>query len=45
MSISAIIIAGFLIMLAVLGHGAWHGGEVAIFNFIVQIFTGAHVTG
>lgn len=45
MSVSTIIIAGFLIMLAVLGHSVWHGGEVAVANFVVQAFTGAHVTG
>jgi len=45
MSISVIIIAGFLIMLAVLGHGSWHGAEVTVANFVVNIFTGAHVTG
>jgi len=45
MSISAILIGGFLIMLAVLGHGSWHGAEVTVANFIVNLFTGAHVTG
>ena len=45
MSLSAIIISGFLIMLAVLGHGSWHGSEVTVANWIVGIFTGAHVTG
>jgi len=35
----------FLIMLGVLGHGQWHGAEVTILNFIVNAFTGAHVTG
>lgn len=44
-SLSAVIGVGFLIMLAVLGHGAWHGPVVAVMNFIVTIFTGAHVTG
>lgn len=42
--INAIII-GFLVMLAVLGHSAWHGAETAIANFVVELFTGAHVTG
>ena len=45
MSLSVIIIAGFLIMLAVLGHGAWHGAEVTVCNFIVNLFTGAHTVG
>jgi hypothetical protein len=45
MSISTVIMAGFVIMLAVLGHTVWHGGEVAIANFIVQVFTGAKVVG
>lgn len=45
MSISVIIIAGFLIMLAVLGHGSWHGAEVTVANFVVNVFTGAHVSG
>lgn len=45
MSLSAVIIVGFLVMLAVLGHGVWHGGEVAIADFVVSTFTGAHVTG
>ena len=45
MSLSTIIIVAFLFMLAVLGHTLWHGAEVAIFNFVVQAFTGAHVTG
>lgn len=45
MSVSAIIIVGFLIMLAVLGHGVWHGPEVAFANVIVGFFTGSHVTG
>lgn len=44
-SFSAIIVVGFFVMLAVLGHSLWHGGEVAIANFIVNAFTGAHVTG
>jgi hypothetical protein len=44
-SVFAIIIAGFLIMLAVLGHGVWHGAEVAIASFVVNAFTGAHVSG
>lgn len=45
MSLSTAIVAGFLIMLAVLGHSSWHGAEATIANFIVQLFTGAHVTG
>ena len=45
MTLVNVIIGLALVMLAVLGHGAWHGGEVAISNFIVQLFTGAHVTG
>ena len=45
MSLSTVIVAGFLIMLAVLGHSVWHGGEVAVANFAVKLFTGAHVTG
>jgi hypothetical protein len=45
MSVSTILIAGFLIMLAVLGHTVWHGGEIAVANFVVQLFTGGHVTG
>ena len=45
MSVSTFIIVGFLIMLAVLGHSAWHGAEVTIANFVVNIFTGAHVSG
>ena len=45
MSLSVIIIAGFLIMLAVLGHGSWHGAEVTVANFVVNVFTGAHVVG
>lgn len=44
-SISAVLIVGFLVMLAVLGHGQWHGAEVAIADFVVNTFTGAHVTG
>ncbi len=42
--INAVIIFA-AIMLAVLGHGAWHGAEVAVANFVVSVFTGAHVTG
>ena len=45
MTIINVIILGFLVMLAVLGHGVWHGTEVAVANFIVQLFTGAHVVG
>lgn len=45
LSLSTVIIAGFLVMLAVLGHSLWHGGETAVAGFIVQIFTGAKVTG
>jgi hypothetical protein len=45
MSLSSVIMAGFAVMLAVLGHTVWHGGEVAIANFIVQVFTGAKVVG
>ncbi len=45
MTIINAISVGFLIMLAVLGHSAWHGAEVAVANFVVQLFTGAHVTG
>lgn len=45
MSLYTVIVAGFLVMLAVLGHSLWHGGEVAIANFVVQVFTGARVTG
>lgn len=45
MSIATVIAAGFVIMLAVLGHGAWHGSEVAVANFVVTVFTGARVTG
>lgn len=45
MSVSAIIITGFFIMLAVLGHTVWHGGEIAIANFIVSVFTGGRVSG
>ena len=44
-SISAVLIIVFLIMLGVLGHGQWHSGETAAFGFFVNIFTGAHVTG
>jgi hypothetical protein len=44
-NLSTIITAGFLVMLAVLGHTLWHGGEVAIAGFFVNVFTGAHVTG
>ena len=44
-SITAVIGVAFLIMLGVLGHGQWHGGIVAVMNFIVNVFTGAHVTG
>jgi len=40
-----VIIVGFLIMLSVLGHGAWHSQEVMVANFIVNLFTGAHVVG
>lgn len=39
------IILAFLVMLAVLGHSLWHGAETAIANFVVNLFTGAHVTG
>jgi hypothetical protein len=47
MSISIVAILGiaFLIMLGVLGHGQWHGGETAFMGFIVNIFTGAKVVG
>lgn len=45
LSIPTAIMAGFLIMLAVLGHGAWHGAEVTVASFIVNLFTGGHVTG
>ncbi|HWG64111.1 MAG TPA: hypothetical protein VG253_20675 [Streptosporangiaceae bacterium] len=34
-----------LITLAVLGHGVWHSGTVAVFNFLTGLFTGAHVVG
>lgn len=44
MNLSIIILAGFLIMLAVLGHGAWHGAEVSVADFFVNLFTGARVT-
>jgi len=44
-SVVAVLSIVFLIMLGVLGHGQWHGGEVALLNFIVSTFTGAHVTG
>jgi hypothetical protein len=43
-SITAVILILFFIMLAVLGHGEWHGGEVAVFNFFATLFTGSHVT-
>lgn len=45
MTIINVIILGFLVMLAVLGHGVWHGAEVTVANFIVNLFTGSHVTG
>lgn len=44
-SLVAILSVAFLIMLGVLGHGQWHGGEVGFLNFIANIFTGAHVSG
>jgi hypothetical protein len=44
-SITAVILVAFFIMLAVLGHGQWHGGEVAVAKFFVSLFTGATVTG
>ena len=43
--IVGILAAIFLIMLGVLGHGQWHGAEVTMLDFIVNLFTGAHVTG
>ncbi len=45
MSWSTIIVAGFLVMLAVLGHSVWHHEVVAVANIIVTFFTGAHVVG
>jgi len=44
MQIATVAMIGCLIMLAVLGHGVWHGAEVAVANFIVNFFTGSHVT-
>lgn len=45
MSVFAIIIIAFIIMLAVLGHGVWHGPEIAFLNVVAGFFTGGHVTG
>lgn len=45
MSISGIIIAAFIICLAVLGHTVWHSEGIALANVIVGFFTGGHVTG
>jgi hypothetical protein len=45
MQFVTLLIIGFLIMLAVLGHGAWHHGEIEFANAMVAAFTGGHVTG
>ncbi|HEV2352790.1 MAG TPA: hypothetical protein VGR89_00985 [Puia sp.] len=44
-SIIAILAIVFLVMLAVLGHGAWHHGMVAVMDIIANLFAGAHVSG
>lgn len=45
MSVFAIIIIAFVVMLAVLGHGVWHGPEIAFLNVVANFFTGGKVTG
>jgi hypothetical protein len=44
-NLSTVLAIVFAIMLAVLGHGVWHGPMISIFGFIVGLFTGGHVTG
>lgn len=45
MSVFLFLLAAVLLMLGVLGHSIWHGGEIAVANVIVEVFTGGHVTG
>ena len=33
-----------LILLGVLGHTVWHPEAITAANFVVNLFTGAHVT-
>lgn len=44
-SLSAIFAGVFIIMLAVLGHGAWHREVTALLGLAVYLLTGAKVTG
>jgi len=34
-----------LVTLGVLGHSLWHSEMVTVFNFLTELFTGAHVVG
>jgi len=34
-----------LVTLGVLGHSIWHSEMVTVFNFLTELFTGAHVVG
>jgi hypothetical protein len=43
-SLSAVFAVIFVIMLIALGHGAWHSFELGAFSFLVNLFTGGHVT-
>lgn len=45
MSMPTIIIAAFIVCLAVLGHTVWHSEAIALANVIVGFFTGGHVSG
>jgi hypothetical protein len=41
----AVVVILLLIALGVLGHTVWHTQVVTVFNFLTELFTGAHVVG